>query len=125
MEIAQHEPRLHQPDLLRCFLGRIRNLLLHPLMRASGVKVGHILAHDAPEVRLSHDEDVIQAFPAQAAKAALAHISPVIDDEGVGWAIVGLRQGGERSVRIPYQTFLQQAEDQLVHRQGGTCPGQR
>ncbi len=43
----------------RSFVG---DLLLHTLMRPGAIEVGHVLLEDALQVRLTQDQEVIQAF---------------------------------------------------------------
>ncbi len=71
VETTQDWRGADRPRAGTTFPERSGNLLLEPLMRPGGVEERHILRQDAPQVILAHDQQVVQALPANATKEPL------------------------------------------------------
>ncbi len=74
VQAAQDRRRADRPLAWDLSLRRwLRRGLGDPLVRPVPVEVGHVLAEDPGEVALAEDEQVVQAFAADAPQEALAH----------------------------------------------------
>jgi hypothetical protein len=74
MESAQHRAR-HDRATRRRVIGQLwlaRDALADPLVWAARVEVWHPFGQDPPKVILAEDQDVVEAFAAEAAEEAFA-----------------------------------------------------
>jgi len=72
MQPADHRQRDHFAFTDRLALAWLRSVLVEREVGSGAVIVVDVLAQDAPQMLLSEDNDVVQAFPAKGPDHALA-----------------------------------------------------